>query len=138
MRERDPTRRRSGHAGQRGYGRAGRTGGRHEWLGLTLLALPTPLVATDMTSLFLALPRVTADLGASGVQQRMSGAPPDAVPAAVGRTLAGATAASDRLPPGPAAEPVRTARSPFTAGVNLTGVSATGVDVRRARSSKLH
>ncbi|MFF6961647.1 hypothetical protein [Streptomyces sp. NPDC008317] len=53
---------------------------RPEWLGLTLLALPTPLVAMDMTSLFLALPRVTADLGASGVQHRMSGAPPDAAP----------------------------------------------------------
>ncbi|MFJ5612864.1 hypothetical protein ACIQCJ_26225 [Streptomyces sp. NPDC093221] len=87
----------------------------------------------DMTSLFLALPRVTADLGASVLQHRMSGAP-----AAVGRTLAGATAASDRFPPGPDAELVRTARSAFTAGVNLTGVSATGVDVRRARSSKLH
>src|SRR6185436_5222472 len=39
------------------------------WLGLAVLALPTLLVATDMTALFLALPRLSADLGATGVQQ---------------------------------------------------------------------
>jgi DHA2 family multidrug resistance protein-like MFS transporter len=50
-------------------GTAGGTAGPREWLGLTLLVLPTLLVAMDMTSLFLALPRVTSDLGASGVQQ---------------------------------------------------------------------
>lgn len=38
------------------------------WLGLAVLVLPTLLVAMDMTALFLALPRLSADLGASGVQ----------------------------------------------------------------------
>ncbi|MFJ9774925.1 MFS transporter [Kitasatospora sp. NPDC101157] len=38
-------------------------------LGLALLMLPTLLVAMDMTALLLALPRLSADLGASGVQQ---------------------------------------------------------------------
>jgi DHA2 family multidrug resistance protein-like MFS transporter len=36
---------------------------------LALLVLPSLLVAMDMTSLFLALPRLSADLGASGVEQ---------------------------------------------------------------------
>lgn len=39
------------------------------WLGLTVLVLPTLVVAMDMTALFLALPRLSADLGASNVQQ---------------------------------------------------------------------
>lgn len=43
--------------------------GRREWLGLLVLIVPTLLVALDMTALFLALPRITADLGASRVQQ---------------------------------------------------------------------
>jgi DHA2 family multidrug resistance protein-like MFS transporter len=43
--------------------------GRREWLGLLVLTVPTLLVALDMTALFLALPRLSADLGASGVQQ---------------------------------------------------------------------
>src|SRR5262245_4456093 len=43
--------------------------GRREWLGLALLALPTLLVALDTNVLFLALPRLTADLGANGVEQ---------------------------------------------------------------------
>ncbi len=38
-------------------------------LGLTLLMLPTFLVAMDMTALLLALPKLSASLGASGVQQ---------------------------------------------------------------------
>ncbi|MBV2155835.1 MFS transporter [Kitasatospora sp. SUK 42] len=38
-------------------------------LGLALLTLPTLLVAMDLTALMLALPRLSADLGASGVQQ---------------------------------------------------------------------
>ncbi|MET9178552.1 MFS transporter [Kitasatospora aureofaciens] len=38
-------------------------------LGLALLMLPTLVVAMDMTALLLALPRLSADLGASGVQQ---------------------------------------------------------------------
>ncbi|MGP3974011.1 MFS transporter [Streptomyces sp. 8N114] len=39
------------------------------WLGLVLLMLPTLLVAMDMTALLLALPRLSADLGATNVQQ---------------------------------------------------------------------
>ena len=43
--------------------------GRREWLGLMVLVLPTLLVAMDMTSLFLALPQLSADLGASSTEQ---------------------------------------------------------------------
>jgi DHA2 family multidrug resistance protein-like MFS transporter len=43
--------------------------GRREWLGLAVLLLPTLLVALDMTALFLALPRLSAELGASRIQQ---------------------------------------------------------------------
>jgi DHA2 family multidrug resistance protein-like MFS transporter len=43
--------------------------GHREWLGLLVLVLPTLLVALDMTALFLALPRLSAELGASRVQQ---------------------------------------------------------------------
>ncbi|HEV3361551.1 MAG TPA: MFS transporter [Pseudonocardiaceae bacterium] len=43
--------------------------GRREWLGLAVLLLPTLLVALDMTALFLALPRLSADLSASRIQQ---------------------------------------------------------------------
>ncbi|MEO3782352.1 MFS transporter [Actinocorallia sp. B10E7] len=39
------------------------------WLGAALLMLPTFLVAMDTTALLLALPRLSADLGATGVQQ---------------------------------------------------------------------
>ncbi|MFC4531112.1 MFS transporter [Sphaerisporangium dianthi] len=39
------------------------------WLGLVVLALPTFFVAIDTTALLLALPRLSADLGATGVQQ---------------------------------------------------------------------
>jgi len=39
------------------------------WLGLAVLVVPTLLVAMDMTALFLALPRLSADLGASGTEQ---------------------------------------------------------------------
>ncbi|MGK4584689.1 MFS transporter [Kitasatospora sp. HPMI-4] len=39
------------------------------WLGLVVLALPTLVVALDVNVLFLALPRLTADLGADSVQQ---------------------------------------------------------------------
>ncbi|MFF4816747.1 MFS transporter [Kitasatospora sp. NPDC001309] len=38
-------------------------------LGLALLMLPTLVVAMDMTALLLALPRLSADLGASAVEQ---------------------------------------------------------------------
>ncbi len=40
-----------------------------EWLGLAVLALPTLLIAINATVLVLALPEITADLGASGAQQ---------------------------------------------------------------------
>ncbi|MEU4246828.1 MFS transporter [Amycolatopsis sp. NPDC026612] len=43
--------------------------GRREWLGLAVLVLPTLLVAMDMTSLFLALPQLSADLGATSTEQ---------------------------------------------------------------------
>jgi len=39
------------------------------WLGLAVLVLPTLFVAMDMTALLLALPRLSADLGATNVQQ---------------------------------------------------------------------
>ncbi|MFF2808019.1 MFS transporter [Streptomyces sp. NPDC058000] len=39
------------------------------WLGLIVLMLPTLLVAMDMTALLLALPQLSADLGATNVQQ---------------------------------------------------------------------
>ncbi|GAA5022886.1 MFS transporter [Actinopolymorpha pittospori] len=39
------------------------------WLGLVLLMLPTTLVAMDTTALLLALPRLSADLGATSVAQ---------------------------------------------------------------------
>ncbi|MFI8438627.1 MFS transporter [Streptomyces sp. NPDC079020] len=39
------------------------------WLGLIVLMLPTFLVAMDVTALLLALPRLSADLGADSVQQ---------------------------------------------------------------------
>ncbi|GAA1281658.1 MFS transporter [Planotetraspora silvatica] len=39
------------------------------WLGLVVLTLPTLLVAIDATALLLALPQLSADLGATNVQQ---------------------------------------------------------------------
>ncbi|MGX7674097.1 MFS transporter [Plantactinospora sp. DSM 117369] len=39
------------------------------WLGLAVLMMPTSLVAIDTTALLLALPRLSADLGATNVQQ---------------------------------------------------------------------
>ncbi|MEE1736319.1 MFS transporter [Streptomyces sp. BE147] len=39
------------------------------WLGLIVLMLPNFLVAMDVTALLLALPRLSADLGATSVQQ---------------------------------------------------------------------
>lgn len=39
------------------------------WLGLAVLMLPTLLVAMDMTALLLALPRLSAALGAGNIQQ---------------------------------------------------------------------
>ncbi|MEJ3654692.1 MFS transporter [Actinomycetes bacterium KLBMP 9759] len=43
--------------------------GRREWIGLAVLALPTFLVSIDVFVLLLALPRISADLGASATQQ---------------------------------------------------------------------
>jgi DHA2 family multidrug resistance protein-like MFS transporter len=43
--------------------------GRREFLGLAVLALPTILVALDMSVLYLALPHLAGDLGANAVEQ---------------------------------------------------------------------
>lgn len=43
--------------------------GRREWLGLAVLILPTMLMMLDINVLFLALPSLSADLGASANQQ---------------------------------------------------------------------
>ncbi|OKI62359.1 MFS transporter [Micromonospora sp. CB01531] len=43
--------------------------GRREWLGLAVLALPTLLLSVDISVLFLALPRLDADLAATSTQQ---------------------------------------------------------------------
>ncbi|MFD9950219.1 MFS transporter [Nonomuraea sp. NPDC059023] len=42
---------------------------RREWIGLAVLALPTLLVSLDTFVMLLAIPHVSADLGASGTQQ---------------------------------------------------------------------
>jgi MFS transporter, DHA2 family, multidrug resistance protein len=42
---------------------------RREWIGLVVLALPTLLLSLDMSVLYLALPYLSADLGASATQQ---------------------------------------------------------------------
>ncbi|KAB2352814.1 MFS transporter [Actinomadura rudentiformis] len=43
--------------------------GRREWIGLAVLTLPTLLLSLDMSVLFLALPHLSEDLGASATQQ---------------------------------------------------------------------
>ncbi|MDQ3789368.1 MAG: MFS transporter, partial [Actinomycetota bacterium] len=43
--------------------------GRREWLGLAVLALPTILVALDMSVLYLALPHLATSLDAGDIQQ---------------------------------------------------------------------
>ncbi|SHF56385.1 MFS transporter [Streptoalloteichus hindustanus] len=43
--------------------------GRREWTALAVLALPTLLVSVDVYALLLALPHLSADLGASSTQQ---------------------------------------------------------------------
>lgn len=43
--------------------------GRREWLGLAVLALPTLLLSLDISVLYLALPHIGRELGASAVQQ---------------------------------------------------------------------
>jgi DHA2 family multidrug resistance protein-like MFS transporter len=47
---------------------AGQRAGRREWVGLAVLALPTLLLALDMSVLFLALPHLAADLQPSSSQ----------------------------------------------------------------------
>jgi DHA2 family multidrug resistance protein-like MFS transporter len=47
---------------------AGLQAGRREWLGLAVLALPTLLLALDQSVLYLALPHLSADLGAGSTQ----------------------------------------------------------------------
>jgi len=42
---------------------------RREWIGLAVLALPTLLIALDVSVLYLALPQISADLDASSTQQ---------------------------------------------------------------------
>jgi MFS transporter, DHA2 family, multidrug resistance protein len=44
------------------------TAGRREWIGLAVLALPCLLVTMDLTVLFLAVPKLTADLTPSGTE----------------------------------------------------------------------
>jgi MFS transporter, DHA2 family, multidrug resistance protein len=48
---------------------AGPRAGRREWIGMAVLALPTLLLALDMSVLYLALPHLSADLGADSTQQ---------------------------------------------------------------------
>ncbi|HEX5114408.1 MAG TPA: MFS transporter [Pseudonocardiaceae bacterium] len=43
--------------------------GRREWIGLAVLALPTLLTALDISVVYLAVPRLSADLGPSPTQQ---------------------------------------------------------------------
>lgn len=43
--------------------------GRQAWIGLAVLALPTLLVSIDVFVVLLALPRLSADLGANSIQQ---------------------------------------------------------------------
>jgi DHA2 family multidrug resistance protein-like MFS transporter len=43
--------------------------GRREWAGLAVLALPTMLLSMDISVQYLALPHLSADLGASATQQ---------------------------------------------------------------------
>src|SRR2546423_8801357 len=45
------------------------TATRREWIGLAVLALPCVVYAMDLTVLNLALPKLSADLRPSGVQQ---------------------------------------------------------------------
>ncbi|MFI1992079.1 MFS transporter [Actinoplanes sp. NPDC020271] len=49
--------------------RTATTGHARTWLGLALLVLPTLIVAMDLTALLLALPHLSADLGATAVEQ---------------------------------------------------------------------
>ncbi|MEZ0070953.1 MFS transporter [Planotetraspora sp. GP83] len=48
---------------------AGPRAGRREWIGLAVLALPTLLLSLDVSVLYLALPHLSAGLGADSTQQ---------------------------------------------------------------------
>ena len=48
---------------------AGTGATRRQWIGLAVLALPTLLVSLDVSVLYLALPHLSADLGADSTQQ---------------------------------------------------------------------
>jgi DHA2 family multidrug resistance protein-like MFS transporter len=48
---------------------AGTRATRREWIGLAVLALPTLLLSLDISVLYLALPHLSADLGAGSTQQ---------------------------------------------------------------------
>src|SRR5215207_8388645 len=50
-------------------GAAGAQATRRQWIGLAVLALPTLLLSLDVSVLYLALPHLSADLGADGNQQ---------------------------------------------------------------------
>lgn len=52
-----------------GQGPATVRAGTRGWLALAVLALPSLLMAMDMTALLLALPQLSTDLGASGTEQ---------------------------------------------------------------------
>lgn len=48
---------------------SGGRAGRREWIGLAVLALPTLLLALDLSVTYLAIPHLSADLGAGPVEQ---------------------------------------------------------------------
>jgi DHA2 family multidrug resistance protein-like MFS transporter len=48
---------------------SGSRAGRREWIGLAVLALPTLLLSIDVFVMLLALPKLSADLGAGSTQQ---------------------------------------------------------------------
>lgn len=48
---------------------SGAPAGWRAWAGLAVMCLPTMLTTVDVTVMFLALPAVSADLGASGIEQ---------------------------------------------------------------------
>ncbi len=48
---------------------AGLRAGRREWTGLAVLAMPTLLLSLDISVLYLALPHLSAELGASSAEQ---------------------------------------------------------------------
>ncbi|MDA3643995.1 MFS transporter [Saccharopolyspora indica] len=47
----------------------GREAGRREWIGLVVLALPTLLLSLDFSVIYLAIPHLSSELGATSTQQ---------------------------------------------------------------------